>query len=153
MADQREQPGRIVVGVDGSEPSREALRWAARQARLTAGVVVAVSAWDVPNYYGSLGWLPPPTGDAAALEERARAELERTVGEVLGTRPPVEVRAEVRHDTAAGALIAASRGADLLVVGNRGLGGFSGLLLGSVSQHCVQHAACPVLVIRHSDTE
>jgi nucleotide-binding universal stress UspA family protein len=149
MSDQRQEPDLIVVGVDGSGPSTEALRWAVRQAECTRGVVRALNVWDFPHFHGSLGWLPPPSSDQAALQARALEELEEAVRETVGPRPPAEVRAEVRHGTAAGVLIEASRGAALLVVGNRGLGGFSGLLLGSVSQHCVQHAACPVVVIRH----
>ncbi|WP_166026716.1 universal stress protein [Streptomyces chilikensis] len=152
MSDQRGKPGRIVVGVDGSDPSKEALRWAVRQAECTRGTVEALNAWDFPHLHGSLGWLPPPSADEAALRARALEELEEAVREAAGPRPPAGIRAEVRHGAAAGVLIDASRGAALLVVGSRGLGGFSGLLLGSVTQHCVQHAACPVVVIRHDDT-
>ncbi|MEU3653531.1 universal stress protein [Streptomyces sp. NPDC032161] len=148
MADQREQADRIVVGVDGSDSSKQALRWAVRQAELTHAVVEAVTAWDFPQFHGALGWLPPSSSDEAALEGRARRELLEAVEEVTGSRPPVEVRAEVRYGTPAGVLIDASRGASMLVVGSRGLGGFSGLLLGSVAQHCTQHARCPVVVIR-----
>ncbi|MER5476438.1 universal stress protein [Streptomyces sp. NPDC002734] len=155
MTDQREQgePGRVVVGVDGSDPSRAALRWAVRYAERTGGTMEALNAWDFPHFHGSLGWLPPPSSDEAALRTRALEELEEAVRETVGARPPVGILSEVRYGTAAGVLIDASRGAELLVVGARGLGGFSGLLLGSVSQHCVQHAACPVLVIRHTDAD
>ncbi|MGW7444192.1 universal stress protein [Kitasatospora sp. NPDC054795] len=66
----------------------------------------------------------------------------------MGERPPVEVRTEARHGTPAGALVEAARGADLLVVGSRGLGGFTGMLLGSVAQHCTRHATVPVVVVR-----
>ncbi|WP_435879782.1 universal stress protein [Streptomyces werraensis] len=64
----------IVVGVDGSPSSREALRWAARQAALTGGTVLALTSWDYPQYHGALGWLPPSSGDEEALEARAREE-------------------------------------------------------------------------------
>ncbi|MET7543800.1 universal stress protein [Streptomyces sp. NPDC005507] len=151
MADQHEETGRIVVGVDGSESSKQALRWAVRQAQLTGGVVEAVTAWDLPQFHGALGWLPPANSDEAALESRARRELAEAVEETVGSQPPVEVRAEVRYGTAAGVLLDAARGASMLVVGSRGRGGFSGLLLGSVAQHCTQQAACPVLVIRDGD--
>ncbi|MEU3985329.1 universal stress protein [Streptomyces sp. NPDC026672] len=152
MAERREEAGRIVVGVDGSDSSKRALRWAARQAELTQGVLEAVTAWDVPQFHGALGWLPPSSGDTAALEEQARRDLAQAVEETLGAESPVEVRTEVRYGTAASVLLDASRGASLLVVGSRGLGGFSGLLLGSVAQHCTQHASCPVVVIRDGDT-
>ncbi|GAA3546129.1 universal stress protein [Streptomyces osmaniensis] len=148
MGDQREDAGRIVVGVDGSDSSKRALRWAVRQAELTGAAVEAVTAWDIPQFHGSLAWLPPSSSDEGALEARARQELEDAVKEVLGSRPPVEVRPVVRYGTPASVLLEAAREASLLVVGSRGLGGFAGLLLGSVAQHCAQHAACPVVVFR-----
>ncbi|WP_435255869.1 universal stress protein [Streptomyces althioticus] len=139
---------RIVVGVDGSPSSLEALRWAARQAALTGGSVLALTSWDYPQYHGALGWLPPSSGDEEALEARAREDLTRCVEETLGAHPSVDVLEEVRYGTPASVLLRAARDASLLVVGSRGLGGFAGLLLGSVAQHCVQHAACPVVVVR-----
>ncbi|WP_335940230.1 universal stress protein [Streptomyces sp. PTD5-9] len=148
MADRREETPRIVVGVDGSDSSKQALRWALRQAEATHGVVEAVTAWDLPQFHGALGWLPPTSGDEAVLESRARNAVMQAVEEVAGPRPPVEVRADARYGTPAGVLLDAARGASLLVVGSRGLGGFSGLLLGSVAQHCAQHATCPVVVVR-----
>lgn len=148
MGDQREDAGRIVVGVDGSDSSKRALRWAVRQAELTGAAVEAVTAWDIPQFHGSLAWLPPSSSDEGALEARARQELEDAVKEVLGSRPPGEVRPVVRYGTPASVLLEAAREASLLVVGSRGLGGFAGLLLGSVAQHCAQHAACPVVVFR-----
>ncbi|WP_316528816.1 universal stress protein [Kitasatospora brasiliensis] len=151
MADQRQEPGRIVVGVDGSDSSQRALRWAVRQAELTHGVVVAVIAWEYPTYHGARGWFPPASTDEAVLEGRARQEVARAVEQALGGTPPVEVRTEVRYGTPAGALVEASRGAELLVVGSRGLGGFSGMLLGSVAQHCTRHATVPVVVVRDSE--
>ncbi|MEU2398134.1 universal stress protein [Streptomyces pseudogriseolus] len=131
---------RIVVGVDGSPSSRQALRWAARQAALTGGTVPALTS--------SLGWLPPSSGDEEALEARAREDLTPCVEETLGAHPSADVRTKVRYGTPASVLLRAARDASLLVVGSRGLGGFAGLLLGSVAQHCVQHAACPVVVVR-----
>ncbi|MEU1702083.1 universal stress protein [Streptomyces pseudogriseolus] len=139
---------RIVVGVDGSPSLRQALRWAARQAALTGGTVPALTSWDYPQYHGALGWLPPSSGDEEALEARAREDLTPCVEETLGAHPSADVRTEVRYGTPASVLLRAARDASLLVVGSRGLGGFAGLLLGSVAQHCVQHAACPVVVVR-----
>ncbi|MFF0209454.1 universal stress protein [Streptomyces althioticus] len=143
-----DEQDRIVVGVDGSPSSLEALRWAARQAALTGGSVLALTSWDYPQYHGALGWLPPSSGDEEGLEARAREDLTRCVEETLGAHPSVDVLEEVRYGTPASVLLRAARDASLLVVGSRGLGGFAGLLLGSVAQHCVQHAACPVVVVR-----
>ncbi len=93
MVDQREETGRIVVGVDGSDSSKQAVRWAVRQAEVTGGVVEAVTAWEFPQFHGALGWLPPSSSDEGALKARARQELTRTVEEAVGPQPPAEVRA------------------------------------------------------------
>jgi nucleotide-binding universal stress UspA family protein len=133
---------RIVVGVDGSEPSRAALRWAVRQAELTGAEVEAVLAWHYPSAYG---WAPSVDVDLGSLAGVALADI---LAEVLGQEPAVTVRSSVVEGPTAPVLLDAAKGADLLVVGSRGHGGFAGALLGSVSQHCVQHGRCPVVVIR-----
>ncbi|MEU1673056.1 universal stress protein [Streptomyces roseifaciens] len=143
MAEQPREPGRIVVGVDGSESSKEALRWAVRQAELTRCTVDAVMAWQFPPYIGSLGWMPPQDFEPEKVAGRI---LTQVVQEIAGPEPPVRIRTEVEHGTAPDALLGAARGAELLVLGNRGHGGFTGALLGSVGQHCTQHAPCPVVV-------
>lgn len=137
----------IVVGVDGSESSKVALAWAVRQARLEGAPVMAVITWDLPGYYG---WAPVTS--PVDFGDDARAVLERTVKEVVGGDPPVPVSTLVVQGNAAYELIQASRDARLLVVGNRGHGGFSEALLGSVSQHCTHHAVCPVVVVRDPHT-
>ncbi|MFI6283438.1 universal stress protein [Streptomyces sp. NPDC051018] len=143
------EPERVVVGVDGSVSSKSALRWAIRQAGLTHGVVEAVISWQLPPYYGSLGWMPSPVDyDPATTAERV---LKDAVEEVAGQKPPVEIRIEVVHAGAADALLDAARDASLLVVGSRGHGGFTGAVLGSVAQHCTQHSPCPVVVVRGPD--
>ncbi|MEU3530849.1 universal stress protein [Streptomyces murinus] len=148
MAERQSERERIVVGVDGSEGSKQALNWAVRQAELTGGWVEAVIAWDVPQFHGALGWMPPSSSDEAALEGRAQSEVTSAVEEAVAAHPTVQVSTVARYGTPASVLLQASRDAALLVVGSRGLGGFKGLLLGSVAQHCVQHAHCPVLVLR-----
>ncbi|MEU3034945.1 universal stress protein [Streptomyces griseoaurantiacus] len=148
MVDEHAETIRIVVGVDGSDSSKQAVRWAVRQAEVLGGVVEAVTAWELPQFHGALGWLPPSSGDEAALEARSRQHLDQTLEEAAGPQPPVEMRAEVRYGAPARVLLQAARGASLLVVGSRGHGGFAGLLLGSVAQHCTQQATCPVLVVR-----
>jgi nucleotide-binding universal stress UspA family protein len=114
----------IVAGVDGSQCSLEALRWAARQAEMTGAELHAVMAWSLPEIYG---YVPR---DFAG---EARRSLETAVEQALGAQPGVPVVTQVVEGNAAEALIDASRGAQLLVVGSRGHGAFSGMLLGSVS--------------------
>jgi nucleotide-binding universal stress UspA family protein len=137
-------PGRIVVGVDGSERSRDALRWAARQAELTRATLDVIAASQFPAFYG---WTPADLvgPDFARFAEQA---LTDTVGAVFGADGPAWLRSRVVEGHAGQVLVEASAGAELLVVGNRGYGGFYGVLLGSVSTHCVHHARCPVTVIR-----
>lgn len=134
---------RITVGVDGSPPSRAALRWAVRQARLTDSVVEAVIAWDYPTV---AGWPALPLPDD--FESTFGKTLSAVVEQIAKDEPGVEIRTAVVDGNAAKALITAARGADLLVVGNRGHGAFTEALLGSVSQHCVHLATCPVVVVR-----
>jgi nucleotide-binding universal stress UspA family protein len=141
---------RIVVGVDSSAGSRTALRWALVQAHMTGAAVEAVTAWQNPVVYD--GWVPagPDSGSLAALAEKVLAE---TVADVVGTQDrPVDVRTAVAEGPAAQVLLTAAAGAELLVVGSRGRGAFAGMLLGSVSQHCVQHAPCAVVVIPDGDS-
>jgi nucleotide-binding universal stress UspA family protein len=133
--------GRVIVGVDGSEASKRALRWAATYAAATGAPLEAVSSWEMPATYGWAATLEEPDPAKATLEK-----LESIVAEVVGDSPPVTSTVESGH--AAFVLVNASKRADLLVVGSRGRGGFTGMLLGSVSQHCVQHAQCPVVVVR-----
>jgi nucleotide-binding universal stress UspA family protein len=135
---------RIVVGVDGSENSKEALRYAARQASFTEADVEAVIAWEYPAFYG---WVPAYPDDFD-LPRVAQQTLDRAVDKVFGADRPARLRTRVVEGNAAQILVEASAGADLLVVGNRGHGGFADALLGSVSTYCVHHAHCPVTVIR-----
>jgi nucleotide-binding universal stress UspA family protein len=138
---------RIVVGVDGSESSRDALRWALRQAALTGDQVEAVIAWEYPATYG---WVMPPS-DIDDTERAAESCLNEVLNDVAGSPVPAQVHTRVCQGNAARVLLDECKGADLLVVGSRGHGGFAGALLGSVGQHCVSHATCPVVVIRADD--
>jgi nucleotide-binding universal stress UspA family protein len=137
---------RIVAGVDGSAASRRALAWAVRQAHLTGAVVDAVHAWELPVTFD----MAPVFVHPDQLEKEAEKVLVTSVSEVCGEHPSATVRARVVRGHPAAVLIRAARGADALVVGSRGHGGFVGALLGSVSQHCVQHAPCPVVVVREA---
>lgn len=134
----------IVVGVDGSPASIRALEWALRQARVTGDVVEAVSAWDIPTSYG----FGPTVLDGEDLAAEAAQALATAVDDAAGPYPDVVVHQIVRRGHPAAVLIEQSKGADLLVVGSHGRGGFIGSLLGSVSQHTVHHAPCPVVVMR-----
>ncbi|GGN84414.1 universal stress protein [Actinoplanes lobatus] len=136
--------GDVVVGVDGSPSARAALRWAARQAQLTGGRLYAVTAWQIPAYFG---WAP--TAPDEDLAEAAGKVLTTAVHSVLGEEPPdLEVVERVEPGHPAQVLIDLSARARLLVVGSRGHSPFAGALIGSVSQQCVQHAHCPVVVVR-----
>jgi nucleotide-binding universal stress UspA family protein len=137
--------GLIVVGVDGSDHSRKALRWGARLAGIFGARLQAVIAWEYPP---SFGWAAVP--DNWDPREDTLKLLRETVLEVFGDKPPAGLELQVREGSAARALLDASEGADLLVVGSRGHGGFAGLLLGSVSANVAEHAPCPVLII-HGD--
>jgi nucleotide-binding universal stress UspA family protein len=138
------QERRIVVGVDGSESSKAALRWAIRQAKLTSSTVDAVTAWHYPSTYG---WAPVADG-ATDIEGEAKKALTEVLNGMSGLDPEVPVHPLVTEGHAADVLLRAARGAELLVVGSRGHGGFTAALLGSVSMNCVLHAHCPVLVLR-----
>lgn len=133
---------RIVVGVDGSTTAAAALRWAVAEADLHGAVVVAVLAWDYLNQHHAEGEdrFDPSYGSDKALET-----LHATLQAVGPSRP---VEEQVILDRPARALLEAGRGADLLVVGARGLGGFKGLLLGSVSERVLEQAPCLVAVVR-----
>lgn len=138
----------VVVGIDGSEPSKQALLWGQFLARATSSTVEAVAAWVPFTAYGVMGAglaaIPPAWNPA----EDASTALAATVDEVFGDHRPAGLQLSVHEGNAAQVLIDASQIARLLVVGNRGRGGFAGLLLGSVSSACSEHAACPVVVVR-----
>jgi nucleotide-binding universal stress UspA family protein len=132
---------RIVVGVDGSEPSKAALRWAAAVAQATRARLDAVIAWQYDAEY-------VPTDLEPAHD--AEKVLSATVDEVFGADRPADMRLTVKQGGAAAVLLQESSGALMAVVGSRGHGGFMGLLLGSVSSALAEHSSCPVLVI-HGD--
>jgi nucleotide-binding universal stress UspA family protein len=138
-----EQRPTIVVGVDGSGSSRQALLWAARQAGLTGARLRAVMSWHLPS---TAYMMPLP--DGLDMQKATAEELDRTLHETLGDNPGIPVTTVVVEGHPALVLLDAAKDADLLVVGSRGHGAFAGMLLGSVSEHCVTHAHCPVVVIR-----
>jgi nucleotide-binding universal stress UspA family protein len=147
-------PGTIVVGVDGSEPSRDALRWAAEEARLRDARLRALHVWTFvpPTPIGEPGMIPMPPGDYAgqldAERAAAQAELDAALAEAFPNEPPVEIESELVEGDAGEQLAGEATGADLLVVGSRGRSGITSVLLGSVSSHLVSHAPCPVVVVK-----
>lgn len=135
----------IVVGIDGSPGSVRALEWSMDEARLRRVPVRVVNAWQFPGLY------PYPSSDLITSEQfetESRDLVTHAVKEAMGGRDPdIEVINEPRMGLPATVLVHAAENASLLVIGSRGRGGFAGLLLGSVSQQCVHHAPCPVVVI------
>ena len=139
---------KIVVGVDGSTESRAALAWACEEAERAGVAVTAVSVWtlapspSVPPFGGF------PWGTSTEMGDATRAMLADIVAEAEAEFPHVDIGQHVVAGNAAHELIKLSGRADLVVVGARGHGGFSGMLMGSVSQHVLAHSACSVVVIR-----
>lgn len=146
---------RIVVGVDGSETSRQALRWAAQEADNHGAELHVVHAWEVQGIGAGVGMTPGRRSAAAPEGQREGAEqlVSQVISEELGNHSPDKVRPSIGRGSAASVLLEASRGADLLVVGSRGVGGFAGLLLGSVSSKMANHATCPVVIVRPAAPE
>jgi nucleotide-binding universal stress UspA family protein len=141
--DPARKPAPIVVGVDGSDCSLLALDFALRQADATGSELRVISAWAPPPGDGR-----PPDVDAGVIAESARRTLRERVAGPHARYPDVAVTEEFLFEQPVPALIGASDDARLLVVGSRGHGGFTGLLLGSVSQQLLHHAVCPVAVVR-----
>jgi nucleotide-binding universal stress UspA family protein len=141
----------IIVGIDGSEGSSRALHFAAEEARVHDLPLRIVAAWqaEFPVYAGGL--VAPPPVLPTELEQATRRKAENEAAEVLEHHPGVSGDVVVRDGSASAVLVEESRGADMLIVGSRGRGGFTGLLLGSVSQQCAQHATCPVVIVPPAD--
>lgn len=140
------QPNLIVVGVDGSKDSRQALQWALEEARAHQRPLLAVSTWTTPPVptdppFGSFPW-----GASVDAGPATRTMLEAVVDEVAADYPDVPIERRVTAGNAAQELIDLSEGAGLVVVGAKGHGGFVGMLLGSVSQHVLAHSRCTVVV-------
>lgn len=142
----------IVVGLDGSAESLQALRWSLDEARHRQTTVLAVYVWQFPV---AASWASPyliagpselPEIDADELRRQAKARLAGFVAQVDPAGVQVEQKVVEGHPAEELSIVA--KDAELLVVGSRGHGGFSGLLLGSVSQACLHHAHCPVVIVR-----
>ena len=148
--------GVIVVGVDNSDGAKAALRFALEEAKLRGASLRAVHAW----HFASIGApvidsaTPPMFGvELDDLQKGVEASFAATLREAIPDPGEVHVEHRIVEGAAAAALVEESRGADLLVVGSRGLGGFRGLLLGSVGQQVAHHAACPVVIVPHREED
>lgn len=139
------EPRRIVVGIDGSDASADALRWGVAEARRAGAALQVLGSLVVPGE-------PAYVGVAASFPDAARDLVARTLEEVGRRANDVVVEGAVSEDPPGPSLVEASKGADLVVVGARGLGSFRGLLLGSVRQYAAHHAHCPVVVVRDRST-
>jgi nucleotide-binding universal stress UspA family protein len=139
----------VVVGVDTSGGAKAALRFALEEARLREATLRAICAWQFPHWSASgfEGAPPAPGWNHEDFRDAAETALETALGDVISDVEEVEVERRVVEGPAAAVLIEESLRADLLVVGSRGLGGFAGLMLGSVSQQCAHHARCPVVIV------
>ena len=146
---------KIVVGVDGSAGAGQALEWAVAEAGLRKATLHVVHAWMVPLIeaipdawvIGSPAIEPTDEEVYEHLAAASRKVLDQALDQARALEPQLELLGELVEKRAAPALIAAAEHAELLVVGSRGRGGFTGLLLGSVSGQCVHHASCPVVVV------
>jgi nucleotide-binding universal stress UspA family protein len=143
----------VVVGVDGSNGARAALEFAAHEAAMRAARLRVVCAWEIPPIVYAEGFAPGM--DASTLRgfaDGAETLVREAVTAAKELEPSLEAEGKVVEGQPAQELLEEARGADLIVVGNRGHGGFASLLLGSVSHQVVQHAACPVAVVRAAET-
>ncbi len=141
-------PRQIVVGVDGSDNSAQALRWALAEARLRADAVELVHCWQVSTY-GDMSGMGAYPGDL--LQKSAEEVVDRLLADVAGESGGVTITSRVVVGSPAHVLVEASGVADLLVVGRRGHGGFLSLVMGSVAQQVTAHAHCPVVVVADAD--
>jgi len=142
----------IVVGVDGSAPAQRALEFAAEEAILRGGRLRVVCAWQIsPDVYGG-GFAPALDQEALdAFREHAQTVVRDALESVTRLHPTLEADGTTPEGQPAERLLEEAQQATLIVVGNRGRGGFSSLLLGSVSQQVVHHAPCPVVVVPHEE--
>jgi nucleotide-binding universal stress UspA family protein len=138
---------KIVVGIDGSPAAAAALEWAVAEARLRDAQLLVVHVWGIPVLAYASPYGAGVTGEVVEAERKAAADaLDAALEHV--DREGLDLRSELVEGAPAQSLLDAAERADLLVVGSRGHGGFAGLLLGSVSQQCAQHAQCPVVIVR-----
>jgi nucleotide-binding universal stress UspA family protein len=147
--DSKGSNGLVVVGVDSSEGAKAALRFALEEAKLRQATLRVVHTWQFGyiGVSGIEGFSPVVGADLGDLRRNAEVALDAVMHEVAPDSDGIVIERRVFEGAPATVLVDESRRADLLVVGSRGHGGFAGLLLGSVSQQCAYHAACPVVIV------
>jgi nucleotide-binding universal stress UspA family protein len=134
---------RIVVGIDGSPESARALDWAITQAQQSGAILDIVTAWMFPM---AIGYAFTTTVDE--VRQKALHLVDEAISHVTEVAPDVVVRGETTEQPPGPALVKASKGADLLIVGSQGMGGFEELLVGSVGHYCMRRASCSVVIAR-----
>jgi nucleotide-binding universal stress UspA family protein len=134
---------RIVVGIDGSSESVRALDWAITQAQQSGATLDIVTAWMFPMAIGYAF-----TTTVEEVRQQARSLVDDAISHVADVAPDVVVRGEANEQPPGPALVEASQGADLLIVGSRGMGGFEEMLVGSVGHYCMRRAPCSVVIVR-----
>jgi nucleotide-binding universal stress UspA family protein len=148
VSERAEVQGGVVVGFDGSAPSEKALVWAAQDCDRRGCQLHVLRAWTVSSATRPDSWSPSYVPSLTEFEAAVRADTTRRVEDALRDHPDVEWSVHPVYGQAAKALVMASGQADLLVVGHRGGGGIAGLIIGSVGEHCVRNARCPVVVVQ-----
>ncbi len=143
--DSSRHASRIVVGVDGSQSSKDALAWALAQGARTGASVLVVLAWEMPT---SFGW-PAPLPESYDPEKDANTALDSILAECIPGDSKVAVERLVAQGHPAPVVLEAARDAEMIVLGSRGHGAFTGMLLGSVTEYVSSHAHCPVVIVRH----
>ncbi|MDI2032851.1 universal stress protein [Saccharopolyspora sp. TS4A08] len=136
-------PQTVVVGVDGSEESVHALRWAAEHVRQVGGLLHAITVWHQPVQFGY-----HLTSTDAELQKQGQEALDGALARVKPDFPSVDIRSKLIRGQVVDEFVKLSKQADLLVVGDKGHGAFTGMLVGSVAMKIVHHSACPVTVVR-----
>jgi nucleotide-binding universal stress UspA family protein len=144
-------PPLVVVGVDGSECARDALRFAVQEAQMRAARLQLVTAWSVPTNLYASGF--SASVDASTFEAAAQATSAEALQHAREAAPELQIEASTPEEHPVTALLAASEHADLLVVGSRGRGGFARLVLGSVGEQMARNAPCPVTIVRPVQAE
>ncbi|MUH50712.1 MAG: universal stress protein [Actinobacteria bacterium] len=142
--------GKIVVGIDGSEGSAHALKWAVDEAKLRSAALQIVYSWQYPLYVTSEPiYIPPP--DKEVIMQSANSTAERMIADAGVAAAGVPYTVETPQGRPGPEMVRLAADAELLVVGSRGAGSVRELLLGSVSNYCAHHATCPVVLVRPTE--